>query len=852
MFYTNVLVIGDNVLFRGVKNGKRVRQKIPYRPKLFVNSNKPNTTWKALDGTPVEELAFDSIRSARDFIKQYESVENFPIYGAVRYDLMFLSDAFGNGMDWDMSQVCVANIDLEVGSDNGFPEPSKALEPITAITVKIGEHYYTFGCGDYVHSREDLTYKKCADEYELVEEFVALWTSVYPDILTGWNIKGFDVPYLVNRMRKLYGNDDMAQKLSPWGKLKEYKTTYKNKEVVGYEILGMSILDYYELYRKFAPNPNQENYRLDTICDVELGEGKLDYSEFENLHQLYKLDYQKFIDYNIRDVFLVDKLDAKMKLIELVMTLAYDALVNYDDAFSQVRMWDTITYNELKRKNIVVPPKQSSIKNAQYEGAYVKPVQVGMHDWLASFDLNSLYPHLIMMYNLSPETLVEFRDLPQEVRDFATRFGSKICVDNLLNKSIPTDLLKKHNLVLTPNGQFFRTDKQGFLAEIMERMYNDRAMFKGKATEYKKVLQTKTDPEEIAELKKLIAKYNNIQNAKKVTLNSAYGAIGNEFFRFFDIRIAEAITLSGQLSIRWIENKLNGYLNEVLKTKEQDYVIASDTDSIYLHLGPLVNTVYGVDKVIKMPKEKVIDFMDRVCEQRIQPFINDAYQELADYVNAYAQKMKMKREALADRGIWTAKKRYILNVYDNEGVRYKEPDLKIMGLEAIKSSTPQFCRKKIKEAYRLMIESNEATVMKFLEETKSVFFTLPADEVAFPRGTSDLGKFSDRVAIYTKGTPIHVRGALVYNHYVKTLGLDKKYPLITDGDKVKFMYVKEPNSLQTSVIAFPNRIPKEFDLEPYLDYNTQYEKSFLDPVKDVLDSIGWKAEARSSLEDFFG
>lgn len=852
MFYTNVMVMGDNVLFRGIKDGKRIRQKIQYRPKLFVNSNKPNAEWHSLDGKPVEPVSFDSIRSARDFIKQYDSVENFPIYGAVRYDHMYLSDNYGVGMDWDMSQVVVANIDIEVGSEAGFPEPDRASEVITAITVKINGLYYTFACGDYINTRSDVTYTKCDDEYDLVERFIDLWTLYYPDVVTGWNIKFFDLPYLINRARRLFGDDEMAKKLSPWGKVSDYKNRYKNKEVICYDIAGVATLDYYELYRKFAQNPNQESYRLDHICEIEIGEKKLDYSEYENLHELYKLDFQKFIDYNIRDVYLVDKLDAKMKLIELVMTLAYDALVNYEDAFSQVRMWDTITYNALKKKKIVIPPKKHTSKSEQYEGAYVKPVQTGMHDWVASFDLNSLYPHLIMMYNLSPETLVEYRNLPQEIRDYLTRYGSRITVDNLLSKSIPTELLKNHGLALTPNGQFFKTDKQGFLAEIMERMYNDRAMFKQKATEYKKQLQTCTDEEEKAELKKLIAKYNNIQNAKKVTLNSAYGAIGNQYFRFFDIRIAEAITLSGQLAIRWIENDLNRYMNEVLETNNVDYVIASDTDSIYLKLGPLVNAVYGVDKVVKLPKEKVIDFMDRVCEQRIQPFIDESYQNLKDYMNAYAQKMKMKREALADRGIWTAKKHYILNVYDNEGVRFAEPDLKIMGLEAIKSSTPQFCRVKIKEAYRLMITGDEATMMRFLNDARADFNGRDADEVAFPRGTSDLGKYTDRVAIYTKGTPIHVRGALIYNHFIKDKKLEKKYPLISDGDKVKFMYVKEPNPLQTDVIAFTGRLPKEFGLDGYLDYNMQYEKAFLEPVKNVLDAIGWKSEARGSLEDFFG
>jgi len=840
-----VSVIGDNILFRGVKDGKRIRQKIKYKPKLFVRSNKPSK-WTTLKGEPVEEMPFLSIRDAREFVKQYDGVSNFTIYGAVRYDYAFVSDMFPDDIDWDISQLCIAYIDIEVGSENGFPEPEHANEAITAITIHINDQYYVIGCGEYTPHRDDVKYIKCSDEFELIEKFIDIWTLYYPDIVSGWNIKFFDFPYILNRIKRLFGEEKIA-KLSPWGRVTDYKVTYKGREHVCYDMLGVALLDYYELYRKYSPNPNQESFKLGHIASVELGETKLDYSEFENLHQLYRQDYQKFIEYNVKDVELVYRFENQMRLIELAMTLAYDARVNYEDVFSQVRMWDTIIYNALKRKHIVMPPKKEARKDEQYAGAFVKDPIIGMHDWVASFDLNSLYPHLIMMYNLSPETLLDGDSFNSDLRKFISDHGPKISVDNLLSKCIPTDVLKKNKVALTPNGQLFSIAKQGFLSEIMETMYEDRALFKNKAIEAKKQIQKAVSDQEKLELKRQIARYNNIQLAKKVTLNSAYGAIGNAYFRFFDIRIAEAITLSGQLAIRWIENKLNNHLNTMLKTNGIDYVIASDTDSIYLNLGGLVSKFIPDTS----DKKKTIRMLDKFCEERIQPFIDESYQELADYMNAYAQKMKMKREALADRAIWTAKKRYLINVYNNEGVEYKEPQMKIMGLEAIKSSTPNACREKIKEAFKVIIEKDEASVMKFVSDFREEFKTLPIADIAFPRGVNGLEKYHDDKSIYGFKTPIHVRGSLIFNHQITIQGLDKRYEKIKEGEKIKFIYLRQPNTIRSDVISFMSSIPKEFDLEKYIDYDTQFEKSFVEPLKIVLECINWKVEKQNSLEDFF-
>lgn len=846
-FYTNVQVYGSRILYRGVENDRRVTKRIDYNPTLYVPSKAP-TGFQTIHGEYVSEIKPGNIRDCRDFIKQYEGVEGFKIYGNQRYEYSFISENFDGHIDWDISKINVANIDIEVGSENGFPEPDRADEPITAITVKMGDKFFVFGCGDFINKYAYVEYVKCRDEFDLIKRFIDHWSGNYPDIITGWNIKFFDIPYLVNRITRLLGENE-AKRLSPWNTINEREVNFGvGRQFKTYTLLGIAALDYIDLYQRYAPDgKSQESYKLDSIGAAEGVGRKLSYEDYDNLHQLYKLDYQKFIEYNIRDVELVEKLDDKLKLIELVLTLAYDSKTNYEDAFAQVRMWDILIFNHLREKNIVIPQNIHTAKDGMYEGAFVKDPLVGMHKWVASFDLNSLYPHLIMQYNISPDTFIEPNDYTDAMRGILTQ---GVNVDNLLNEKIDCSALETEKATVTPNGQFFRTDKAGFLTVMMEEMYNDRSAYKKKAIAAKKELEAEKDPEKRFEIEKRIARFNNLQLAKKVCLNSAYGALGNEFFRFFDIRQASAITTAGQLSIRWIEKKLNEYLNKILKTQEKDYVIAVDTDSVYLTLDLLVTRTI-IEENPSATTQQIIKFMDRVCEDKIQPFIDKSYAQLAGYIFAYQQKMQMKREALADKGIWTAKKRYILNVHNNEGVEYAKPKLKIMGLEAIKSSTPSACRSKIKEALNLIMSGSESDVINFIAQFREEFKTYDVSEVAFPRGVNGLTKFADRSTIFGKGCPIHVRGSLIYNHLLKVKHLDKKYQPIKEGEKIKFIYLKEPNTIKSNIISFPNSIPKEFDIHKYIDYNTQFDKSFVEPLKIILDSIGWKTEKVNSLEEFF-
>ena len=828
-FYTNVQLIGNQFLVRGYDNGQHFETRDEFFPTLFVKTKK-ESKYKTLSGEPVEPVQPGTVRDCREFYGKYEGVDGFGIYGNDRYIYQYISEKYPEDeIKFDITKIKLVTLDIEVASEQGFPDVESCCEEILAITIQdyTTKKIITWGVKQFNNTRKDVTYNLCASEYALLSSFIHYWIQNTPEVITGWNIQLYDIPYIAKRLNRVLG-EKLMKRLSPWGLVTEGEIYINGRKHTSFDVGGVTQLDYLDLYKKFTYKA-QESYRLDYIAEVELGQKKLDHSEFDTFKDFYTKGWQKFIEYNIVDVELVDRLEDKMKLIELALTMAYDAKVNYADVFYQVRMWDNIIYNYLKKRDIVIPPKNKSQKNEKYAGAYVKEPKPGKYDWVVNFDLNSLYPHLIMQYNISPETLLDERH-------------PTVSVDKILQQSLSFELYK--DKAVCANGAMFRKDVRGFLPELMEKMYDDRVIFKKKMITAKKQYE-KTPTKE---LEKEIARCNNIQMAKKISLNSAYGAIGNQYFRYYKLENAEAITLSGQVSIRWIEGKMNAYLNKLLKTQGVDYVIASDTDSIYLNMGPLVETVYkGREKTT----ESVVSFLDKVAGMELEKYIEGSYQELANYVNAYDQKMQMKRENIADRGIWTAKKRYILNVWDSEGVRYEEPKLKMMGIEAVKSSTPAPCRKMIKDALKLMMSGTEDEVIEFIENARKDFKKLSPEQISFPRSASDVNKYKSSATIYAKGTPIHVRGALLFNHYIKEANLTNKYSLIQNGEKIKFIYLKKPNSIHENIISFIQDFPKELGIDKYIDYELQFEKAFLEPLKIILDSIGWNVEKTVNLDSFF-
>ena len=826
-FYTNVCRYGNSMLYRGYnQHGKRIYRKDTEFKPVFYTQTKTLTEWSGLDGVPIAPIEQPNMREAKYWLEANKDVAGRKIYGNRNYIHQYITQRFPRDIDFKRECIDVGTFDIETEYDDGFPHPREASQRILSITYKSSKSkiYHVWGYGDFDTKKsliQPVRYYRCRDEASLLSKFIDFWSDPdkTPDVITGWNIRFFDVPYLINRTAKILGVEQIKH-FSPWRMVEHREITRRGRTEDAYDIKGIEQLDYMELFQKFGYSYGpQESYKLDHIAYVVLGDQKLSYEESGSLKNLYKDDFQKYIDYNMKDVELIERLEDKMGLLTLAMTVAYKGGVNYTDTFGVTNIWESIIYRKLhseKRMPLAFTPEHGKTK---FAGGYVKEPHVGAHDWVVSFDLNSLYPNIIVQWNMSTETLINQAEVSG--------------VEYYMSSSDFTD-----NACVAANGSTYRKDVDGIIPNIIIDYYDDRKSIK------KMMLSAESQyqKEKSIELEKEINKLNNQQMAIKILMNSLYGALGNRYFKYYDLRLAEGVTLTGQLAIKWAERTVNEYMNELLKTEDVDYVIAIDTDSLYVNFGPMVE---------KFQPKNPVNFLDSICRTHVEPAIKESYEKLFTRMNCHKPRMEMGREVIADRGIWTAKKRYILNVHNSEGVQYAQPKLKIMGIEAIKSSTPEICRDKFKEIFQILISGTEEDTQKYIEKFKSEFKALPAEKVAFPRSVSNVTEYKDSKLIYKKGSPIHVRGSLLYNKLLKDNKLTKKYELIQNANRIKFCYMRMPNPIHENVIAFPEVLPSELKLDRYIDYDLQFDKTFVEPLKLILDAIGWTPEPVANLDEFF-
>lgn len=837
MFYTSVRKYGKKLLVKEVHNGKRHKFEVAYKPYLFVGNtaNKSDLEYRTVFDKPVKRIDFDDMKDAKTFADKYADVDGFEVFGMTDFQYPFMNDTYTG--EYDQDHINVVSLDIETMSDDGFPEPELADKVITAITMKTRDGYLVIGKGHYLPHQNDIRYINCEDEELLLQTFVEEWAKIDPDVIIGWNVDKFDITYLVNRIRKVL-SEKWVKRLSPWGIVQDRKKkdTEKN-EYQGYDIYGVVVMDYMDLYKKWTFT-KRESYSLEFIGRVEeLDSEKIDYKDlgYTSLHDLYTRNYQLYIEYNVRDTEVVSLLEDKLKLLSLVFAISYQAKVNYNDTFSPVKTWDVIIHNFLMSQNIVIPMKLVSQNDSDdFSGGFVKEPVPGMYHWVVSEDLDSLYPHNIMQNNISPEMYRGKLEL------------NGLTFDSILNGKLKDPdiqaYLKDNNLAIAPNRTLWSRERQGFLPHLMETFYAERKQFKAMSIENKKKYEETHD---IA-FKKLATLYDVIQQARKVLLNSAYGALANAFFRWFNIDFAEAVTTTGQLVIQVTSREVNKYFNKICDTVDVDYVIANDTDSMYLNFEGIVNK-YCKGKT----KNEIVDFIDDMCKNALEPFLKKNFHKIADETNAFAMKMNMKREAISDRGIWTGKKMYILNIYDLEGVRFEKPKLKFVGLAVVRSSTPAICREKIKAAIDIVMNGDNDQLIDYIAKFREEFNHLPFEVVAFPRGLNKMQDYYDPILRWQSRTPVQLKGAFIYNELIEQRGLQKVYPKLRNGDKIKFAYLKEPNPTRDKVLTLPGPMPPEFeDLNQYIDHYTQFEKAFISPLEKILTVIQWEHERRPTLDCF--
>lgn len=903
--YINVFQTGDTINERYIADGETRVRKIRFEPTLYRHH--PTGEFKDIYDRPCTAIQHDSISAARSWMRDMRK-SNIEALGMDVFSYQYLFNTYKNQTDFDYAALDIAYVDIEVPTNDGFPKPSICRWETDAVTIYSTKtrKFHVFTTRVWSKEKSVLTvddhgkatdildrveYHYCPDEKTLLASFVKYFRQNTPHILSGWNIDGFDIPYLLGRIKRVLG-EKFLQHLSPF-KIVDEKITVDDmteEEVVSYEIRGVNTIDYLPAYKKFTFK-TRPNYRLDTIGQVELGMKKLEFS-YRNYLEFAEKDPQLYIDYNIRDVDLIVHLDERLSILRLITSVAYYAKINFEDVFSPLKTWDAIIHNSLFDRGIIIPENRSGGKEP-YPGAFVKDPVLGLYKWIKSFDLASLYPHIIMGWNISPETIVDQYQLP------VCYVNSRPQPDvNKIGLVAGTWTVPHDGNTFAGNGMMYTKTKRGILPTEVEKVFLQRKAAKKAefyadkvATWAQQILTerheanipvagpltvTEYDPgfneenlrqlndanlENVITLARKMEKMEGVnQQARKVLINSLYGALGNEHFRYFDLRNAEAITMSGQLAIQWIMRKINEFMNKTCGTTDVDYVVYGDTDSVYVRFDTFVELMAKKKGCAVEDIETIrwVNFLDKYSKDIVEPYIDKSYRELADYVNMYEHKMFMDREIIADRAFWTAKKRYAANVWDSEGKRkYDEhgnvvPKLKIMGIETQRSSTPPYASKMLEKSIKTILTKTETDLQELVAEVKANYSSIDYSQIASVSSANNLEQHHKNFEPI-KGCPGHVKGAIYFNKLAEKHGADP----VQSGDKIQILNLKVPNPLgNVDRIAYPSgtKIPDEFgiDITKYIDYNTMLEKGYMKPLTNICEAIGWKPEKIATLDDIFG
>lgn len=873
MIYTSAISMGNRILFRG-REGKVLSQREiksgEYGPRMWTEDQSGEWT-DVRNEVKLKERRFDSIASWRQCMKTYKGVSNIKLYGLERPEYQWIQEQFSRDAVIDYADVRIAIIDLEVNSSNGFPLPELAAEPITACTIydSHDDTYYTWSTAQWDREKSELEpqladrvkYIFCKSEAAMIALVLNWWVSNCPDVISGWNSDGFDCMYLYNRIiiigDQMNGKgEELAQRLSPWNKVN--KRTFTNrfgKEQDEVEFLGINHLDYEQLYIKHTLKM-RDSYKLNNIAFIELNDTKLNYDEAKNLHTLYAVNPQKFVDYNIKDVDIVVRLNKKLKLFELVIDMAVVSGVNFKDTFSPVKMWDVMVYDYLIGQKTAIPMGRNTDwsdgtyewDGGKFEGAFVKEPKRGLFGWMLSFDYTSLYPSIMRQWNFGVDTIVNHVEGPL-AQYSEMQLVEKYLEDGPELKEIQKEL-QKAGLCLAMNGTFYRVDNESFMNVLMRKLFLKRKETKGRmqVAQRAQVGLKSSDPK-YKEYQSIINSTSTREQALKILLNSGYGATGNQYFRFFDVRVAEAVTITGRMVTQWIERELNKLFAKILKeTNNASFVNYIDTDSVYLDVSKFVASFVKASG--KTSDNDIADFLDDFAKKLRVALIDPQNERLRALTNCREQLLDLKRESIGSAAFWKSKKLYAMRIVDSEGVR--KTKMKVMGLEAVKSTTAPMIRKALMKCYEIILESGDnAKLIQSIDAFHDEYSAAPLEDIAKGSSVTDLGKYSDSSGNAIKGAPQQVKAALIYNlmksRYDSTCNLDD----IRDGDKIKILKLRLPNPLKSDVIGYNDYFPRGIVDEKYIDRERMFEDGFLSPMRDVCGTFGWNVENMNDLTSFF-
>ena len=853
-------------LFTWNKDGERINVDMPYKPYLYVEDRR-GTDGTSLFNTQLRKKVFNNtqtrengrmrndlgISSRRRFIDNLKPSDDsggaVRVFENIQPEPQFLLDTFWDNVsdeDFNTQPLRVHYVDIETYSPDAFPHPEIAPDTVNVITLydSLDKKFYSWGIGKCNYKQDNLIYVNCSSERQLLLKFLNHLGRDHPDVITGWNIEFFDVPYLINRINKILGEDEV-RRLSPVGVVKERRFMGKfGKEMIRRSIAGVAVIDYLEIYKSFSQGL-RESYKLDNIASLELGERKVDIGT-TNLSGLADSDWSKFVEYNVQDVNLIIRLEEKLQYLQLTRMLATVGLTNLENALGTLATVTGAAIIEARQTSgVKVPTFIRSNDDGKYEGAYVGEPVRGFQDYIVSFDANSLYPNTMISLNLSPETKIgTITDKTDEDVTFKTVDGK--C--HTLSMAKFCKLVTDQELSISRAKVLCSQKKKGIFPSIVDKIYKQRVGIKKKLYKVKKEISECTDENEKERLKIKASQQHILQLTLKILINRVYGYFGNKHSPMGDADIARSITLTGQAVIKRANSALQKYVANKLDqeyTDEIDPIVYNDTDSVYITLKPIIDkhNMSFLNRANNVSKEI------HTLVQDVEDNINEDINEWAKLqLNSKDPRFVFKRESICDVGVFLQKKRYVLHVLDDEGIKVNK--FKYTGVEVVRSTIPAAVKPHVKHCIETMLTTkNHSKTNKALSDAYDIFKQLPIEDISFVMGITDYDKYAKDCDQFmtAKRMPIHMKAAYYHNVMLDREKLTSQYEKISSGDKVRYFYVMQPNMYGANVIGYKYYYPKEFSSMFPPDTEKMFEKVIFSIMERFYESVGWSIQSPNKL-----